>query len=314
MTRPEDFFSSPLNDFVFHGMTALGHEVTDWPKLWYMYKDGRCDKKSPYKEVKELYALGFGYSRTVDDNHNISRNLLDLIKKVENKYFDLIILGTVCYNALVKSDLEDYIFKHYSKTEIIILSYKTDLREDWDNYLMDKGTFFRQVMDKEEPNVYPIPLAFHKEKILGFKKIKKEKLLADVHVGKAGQPANKTFTDETEYYLEYAKSYFGISWKKDHWDVLRPYEIIASGALPYIIDLHDCPETMCITLPKLDLLYLKELIEKNTMEWFLTNEGQIEYWKLQEKIFSHFIKNCTTEVLANYVLKTHKNATQSINS
>ena len=311
MTRPEDFSSAPLSDSVFHGLVSLNHEVTDWPNLWYMYKDGRIEKRSPFKSVKELYGLGFGYSRTIDDNLHIDRNLTNLENKISNEYFDIIILSTLCYQPSIKSDLEDLIFKYYPKSKIIILCDKTEpeLIGNWNvQWLISKGTFFKRELAEKYTDVYPISIGFPKEKILATQKIKKEKLIADVNVVRHG-PSKKTFLNENDYYLEYAKSYFGMSWKKDGWNVTRPYEIIASGALPYITDIKECPKMTNTDLPKIDLIKIVDLIETHGIEWFLTDTGKIMYWELQQKIFSHFMQHCTTEALAKYVLKTHKNAT-----
>lgn len=316
MTRPEDFCTAHLNDYVFHGLIKVGHEVTDWPMLWYMYSDNRIEKRSPFKSIQELYGLGFNYARTIDPNPSIDYNLQTLQQKVIDNYFDLVIIGTLTYEPKIKSDLEDLIFKHYCKSKIIILCDKMapELTGEWDvSWLVNKGTFFKRELVDQHQGVYPISIGFPKEKILGFKNIKKEKIMAEIPIAQTG-PADKIFNNEIEYYLEYAKSYFGKSWKKDGWNVTRVYEIIASGAIPYITDIKQCPKLTNTDLPKNELTEVVDLIDQHGVDWCLTDKGQIEYWRLQKKIFSHFIKHCTTEALAHYVLDTHNNATQFINS
>lgn len=315
MTRPEDFYSGHLNDYVFHGLSTLGHEVTDWPMLWYMYSDNRIEKKSPYQSVTELYGLGFNYARTIAPS-NINHDLQDIEQKVKSNYYDLVIIGTLVYKTNLKSDLEELIFSYYDKSKIIILCDKMqpELTGEWDvTDLITKGTFFKRELVDEYPGVYPISIGFPKEKILKFNSIKKEKLIADIHVAKAGS-AKMTFTNEEEYYLEYAKSYFGISWKKDGWNVTRQYEIIACGAIPYITDIEECPKLTNTDLPKAELVEVFNLIKQNGLEWFLTTPGQEKYWELQQKIFEHFLNYCTTDALAKYILKTHNHATQLINT
>jgi len=45
------------------------------------------------------------------------------------------------------------------------------------------------------------------------------------------------FTDETEYYDDMARSWFGLSCKKGGWDCLRHYEILAAGSVLMIKDV-----------------------------------------------------------------------------
>jgi len=49
------------------------------------------------------------------------------------------------------------------------------------------------------------------------------------------------FIDETEYYDDMARSWFGLSCKKGGWDCLRHYEILAAGSVLMIKDVDQKP-------------------------------------------------------------------------
>jgi hypothetical protein len=115
-----------------------------------------------------------------------------------------------------------------------------------------------------------------------------------------------TFNSEREYYEEYARSYFGISYRKyPWWEYERHYEIIASGAIPVIPDLRDCPPQSLTFFPKDELLAVNQLLDENGPEWFTTGAGLEMYSILQQRIFAHFMQHCTTQAMAQYMLDTH---------
>ena len=309
MTRAEDFMTEWVSDALFHGLISLGNiEVTDWPMLWYMYDDGRVDKRSPYKSHTELHGKGFGLYRLIGNDQHIDRDISNLKDKIHKQYFDLIIL-TLLPRTDIKSDLEDLIFECYPPDKIIIIcdNVSPTMTDPWDTWpMIDRGTFFKRELTFNHPQIHPISYAFPKEKIIDRTNIKKEKLLANMHVSPAGTSgSNYTFNNEKDYYTEYAKSYFGVTRRKHGWECVRHYEIIASGCVPWFEDIKKCPELTCTALPKQELITVCDLIDEMGIDWFLTPAGQKTYWELQEKIFNHFLKYGTTEALAKYVLNKH---------
>ena len=46
------------------------------------------------------------------------------------------------------------------------------------------------------------------------------------------------------------KKYFWHHYKKAGWDCYRHYELLMNGCLPFFLDINDCPELTCRSLPK----------------------------------------------------------------
>ena len=65
--------------------------------------------------------------------------------------------------------------------------------------------------------------------------------------------------DEAEYKRDYRKAYFGITRKKEGWDCMRHYEILASGGVPMFIDINFAPEGVMTHLPKAMLRHVRQL-------------------------------------------------------
>jgi hypothetical protein len=62
------------------------------------------------------------------------------------------------------------------------------------------------------------------------------------------------------------------------------------------------------TLPRELLLHAKRRVDEQGVEYFMPGQpGWNEYQELEQKIFDHFLANCTTGSLAKYVLDTHQN-------
>jgi hypothetical protein len=281
-----------LSDMLLHGLRNTGHEVIDDPVLWYMYKDADVEK------VEKLHGRGFTTYRTLD---NIVVDRTDIENKITNQYFDLIILS----RADFESPYETLVLKHYGPDQLIIVDGRDqDNLTHWRNstHLVGRGTYFKRELIQQVDNMYPISFAFPKEKILGLG-TPKEKLIAGAKPVTGGQ---YTFTEESAYYNDYAVSYFGETRRKGGWDCMRHYEIMAAGCVPIFEGIESCPDTICTTLPKEELLAVNGLIADHGTEWFRdTDAGQAVYTELQSRIFDHFVNNCTTLALAKYVLETH---------
>lgn len=110
------------------------------------------------------------------------------------------------------------------------------------------------------------------------------------------------YTEESDYYKDYQRSYFAITCKKGGWDCMRHYEILANGCIPYFVDIDKCnPKTMHF-LPK-------ELI-KEAMHLEGVSYGKIDhkkfnrkrYYEILNKLLEHTRNYLTTKNMAEYVL------------
>lgn len=150
-------------------------------------------------------------------------------------------------------------------------------------------------------NAFPITFSIPREKICDNKPIK-TKIISNLI---PGDNSTYIYNTEEEYYNEYQKSFFAITKKKEGWDCLRHYEILANGCIPYFIDIEKCPKDTMYLLPKnllieSNLLYNK-LKNSNINE--LSEEDTNMYNILQKKLLEYTKQYLTTDKLALYILK-----------
>lgn len=64
-----------------------------------------------------------------------------------------------------------------------------------------------------------------------------------------GLKSTYIYRTEESYYDGYATALYGITMRKEGWDCLRHYEIIASGSMPYFLDLDQLPSNTMHDFP-----------------------------------------------------------------
>lgn len=111
---------------------------------------------------------------------------------------------------------------------------------------------------------------------------------------------------EEDYYKDYQRSYFALTYKKSGWDCMRHYEILANGCIPYFVGLEQChPKTMQF-LPRELILEAMNLpgvaYPKIDHEKF----DKAKYNEILGKMLEHTRKYLTTRNMAKYVLDTIK--------
>jgi hypothetical protein len=65
-----------------------------------------------------------------------------------------------------------------------------------------------------------------------------------------GDLSTYIFHDEESYYKDYQTSVFGRTCKKEGWDCMRHYEILANGCIPWFTDIDKCPPQTMTHFPK----------------------------------------------------------------
>ena len=95
--------------------------------------------------------------------------------------------------------------------------------------------------------VHPISFALPEEKFVRQHQIVKRRVIATVVPGRSHTYIH---ADEQEYYDSYTESLFGLTWQKAGWDCMRHYEVIASGALPYMPDIEHLPSGTMFRFPR----------------------------------------------------------------
>jgi hypothetical protein len=162
--------------------------------------------------------------------------------------------------------------------------------------------------------LYPISFSIPEEKIVKSNIIElvfqKTKIVSSLIPG-----VLSTYIYDTEeaYYAEYQKSYFAITTKKNGWDCMRHYEILANGCIPYFADIEKCPINTMVNWPK-DLLirgnalynkFIKiELTSPMINEYIELPPPMInEYKQLLNTLLDYLKEHLTTKNIAKYILK-----------
>lgn len=278
-----------LADSTFHGLKSIpGIEVIDSPRMWYMYQNDFGPGKN---SLSNLYGRGFTYYATIPDDSNIDRS--DIEGKIKNKYFDLIIFSRL--DAWHLSPYVDLVLEHYPPSKVIFLDGEDGIFIQ-DRFL-GKGTYFKRELTVDNRSINPVSFGFPEEKI--------QPLIEKTQAISNNIPSGRSHNEENTYYQEYARSCFGKTKKKSGWDCLRHYEILGSRSIPWFEDIRSCPERICTTLPKSLLVQVLDLINQKSPDWFLNGVGKEKYLELENLVYNHFIRHCTTKAVATYMLDTH---------
>lgn len=291
LTRSDEGHGEYLSDMVLHGLRFSEHEIIDYPRTWYMYYNDL--NKEGYNPVGKVSGNGFTIFGTLPDDSSIDRT--DIREKIIYKYFDYIILQRCDYNF----DLEELVFRIYPKNKIILLDgHDTD---QLFSHRVGKGIYFKRELIHPVQNVYPISFAFPKEKIYLYPS-DKTKSISSIIPGETTLGTYRYATEES-YYKEYSQSRFAITMKKSGWDCMRHYEIIANRCLPIFQSIEFCPSETMKSLGKDYFIMINKTLEEKGIEFFL-NDGNEIYYEMNEKVFNHFVNNCTTEKLVEYLIST----------
>lgn len=110
------------------------------------------------------------------------------------------------------------------------------------------------------------------------------------------------FDDEQEYYKDYQRSYYAFTWKKGGWDCMRHYEILASGCIPYFVDLAACPAGTMHLFPRDLILEAMHLPGVSYGQIDHSVFDQKKYYEILEKLLEYTRTHLVTEHLAQYML------------
>lgn len=148
--------------------------------------------------------------------------------------------------------------------------------------------------------VYPIQLAIPESKIVDHIPLK-DKDFADLV---PGDFSTYVYTEESDYYNDYQRSYFAFTWKKDGWDCMRHYEILANGCIPYFVDLEKCDPRTMYFLPKELILEAMRLEGVSYGKIDHTVFDKAKYDEILSKLLEHTRQYLTTKNMASYILET----------
>ena len=140
-------------DMLFHGLrTLLGPDVVDVSRIWFMYANSFGPGKH---DLSECYGRGFTLYGLLPDDSHVDRT--DIRKKIKNRYFDLIIYGSVHRDQSFLNKVRSI----YPPSKIIFID-----GEDGPGTasVLGQGIYFkRELVDAD---ALPIQFAIPKEKIV----------------------------------------------------------------------------------------------------------------------------------------------------
>jgi len=267
-------------DMLFHGLRSLlGPDVVDVNRIWFMYANSFGPGKH---DLSECYGRGFTLYGQLPDDSNVDRT--DIRKKIKNRYFDLIIYGSVHRDRSFFNKVRS----NYPPSKIIFIDGED---EPGTASVLGQGIYFkRELVDAD---ALPIQFAIPKEKIVPEIPMKTRQI--STHAPWEIPPGPR-YEKESDYYKDYGQSYFAKTRKKAGWDCLRHYEIMAAGALPYFERLEECPPRTMELLPKNELLLARQMHDS----WPAQEAG----WQdLIFKVRTVLKEKLTTEALAKHMLE-----------
>tara|TARA_B100000886_G_scaffold311487_1_gene246853 strand:+ start:185 stop:1207 length:1023 start_codon:yes stop_codon:yes gene_type:complete len=315
-------FNDYLSNLLLHGLREhFDRDVIDFPGSWYLYDD---ESKKKGLDNNDLWGKGFTIIDILNNYDAIDRK--DIEKKIQKKYFDLIIYSS----ARRSKPFLDDVIKFNNK--VIFIDGEDD--QFIDENLNKIGLYFKRELIKDQKNLLPIQFAIPKEKILREVNTKPKNLLAPLIPGRLN---TYIYNNEIDYYKMYQESIFALTYKKSGWDTLRHYEILMNGSLPIFLDIENCPVNTMKYFPKKDIINIKNKYETILQNYFPTKifkykfltfksfsnyflnlfsdkknidyfiEKDEEIFELKSKLLNFTKKNLTTYKLAEYVINSVKN-------
>lgn len=110
------------------------------------------------------------------------------------------------------------------------------------------------------------------------------------------------FTEESEYYKDYQRSYYAVTCKKSGWDCMRHYEILANGCIPYFLNLEECDFRIMPFLPRELILEAMHLEGVSLLKIDHDRFDKKRYFEILDALLTHVRTYLTTRRMANYLL------------
>jgi hypothetical protein len=271
-------------DMVFHGLRSLlGSNCVDSTPMWYMYTDSfqqHWNNRVPNNG--KSYGNGFTlYGRL----KNIDVDRSEISSKIENKYFDKIVYGSITRC----DDYLDVVTKHYDKSNIILIDGEDNTNIDPRYY--GHGVYYkRELIHDINEILKPINFCIPKEMIVDTISDKQKDYAHII----PGDLSTYIYDNEFDYYTDYKISHYGVTFKKGGWDCLRHYEILMNGCIPYFPDLDTCPRNTMTLFPKM-------LVHQNN-QTLKTNGLSANYKQEAERLLKYTKNYLTTEYTIKLIL------------
>jgi hypothetical protein len=291
------------DDCLFIGLKELfGSDIIDHNKRTLSYYPFTGDPSN-------YYGRGMTVTGILPD---LEVDRTDIFNKIQNKYFDYIVYGSIHrYN-----DFLNDVLNIYPKNKIIVVDGE-DSSTAIHPVFTEGVVYFKRELIFQHPRLIPISFAMPTTKgsfitdkknnnlsftkpreVKNFDNINPEDIIGTIMTlqGPVTQiRVNCQYNTEEEYYQNYQNSRFAITSKKGGWDCLRHYEIIGNGCIPIFENIKDCPN---LTLT----LFPKKLCNKVNRDIKKGQSYEEIYDKYIQQFEKHFWSFLTTQALAKYFI------------
>ena len=243
-----------LADSLLHGLISLGHKVVDYPRKSILYQS---TDSSILRNGVSVRGHGFTLYGTLHDRA-VDRSFV--IQRLENNFFNLVVLGQVWRQWGQLLDLAPLL----QTVPVVMLDGDDDTRlfhrsgtrlrrYGWQHFPIQSGLcfYFKRELQAIPAfsrfcKIMPASFSIPSEKIcsrgLAYKNKKLANHCVDEEVAKAcGLHTSYAFATEQDYYNDLSLSRFAVTTKRGGWDCLRHYEISAAGSLPCFRELESKP-------------------------------------------------------------------------
>jgi hypothetical protein len=294
-------------------------EVYDCPPMLHMYADSITD-------VSNITGLGFTLRKKLKGNPN-TLSIEDTIYKIKERYFDLVFTDSRTMNKWWSDRklspfyedailLRSKILEYYPKNKIVFLDGE-DQSESIQSEFYGKSIYFKRELVIDDDNLNAIGYCFPHQY---FRRVSIEEKIKSIGHVIPGLKNTYIFNNENEFYEDYKKSFFGLTWKKLGWDCFRHHEIIFSSCLPLFPDIAECPnntltkypKSICKRILKMDGLenirydryqLAPGLYCYNVSEINIDNININQYQEILDEILEFSFNNHSSKRMLDYILK-----------
>ena len=263
------------DDCLFIGLKELfGSDVVD------INKREHCYVTYPEDKASSLYGMGMTVTRVLPD---LEVDRTDIASKIKNKYFDLVVYGSVWR---CNSDIQK-VLEHYPKERVAVVDGEDETHIH--NTFHLGVPYFKRELVYNHSRLFPISFAIPSCKLnLGGKKSR------DIAICDPRDRSTYIYKNEKDYYNGYNESFFGVTTKKAGWDCMRHYEIMGNGCMPLFESIDMCPKLTMVDFPK--------QICTEALMLLKTKSHKEVYEVLFQKLATHLTCNNTTiKVAENFI-------------
>jgi hypothetical protein len=273
------------SDTVYHGLIDSGFEVYETHHPSYMLKS--------FNNLSGIYGKGFSIFGKLDYIPKVE-NKETIIDKIKSGFYDFVIYGCVyTHEGMPKRQCLDYLAEvkqYYSKDKVHFIDgsdYSWNFAHS--EGIAPYGTIWKSQLESIGA-ANPICFGIPESQLIQENPIK-EKIFADII---PGNRKTYVYSDEESYYNDYARSYYGMTWKKGQWNCMRHLEILANKCIPYFPDIEDCPPFVMMDFPK--------EVFRETNKYARRYEVHPNYEWINNYIFEHTKNNLTTKKIVQRFL------------